>query len=813
MGNAVMGDTIREAFLTFGRYLSDTIPPVEAVEPVCALLNEQPALMSSEIIRWASGQRHGGTENASITDYVFHGVNKLNYLMHLQLISPETMTPYLNSVKQQLLNHFPDEERRLLRESFDSIGTSEGELTPRVSVMRLKAKSRDIDGGTPEGTTAEQTRNRRHSVLWNRLTSEVRQIMLSEKNGTNEERDEGVVPQLIAAAASDIQTSDEFRRFQQNLSTLRINPGTDHIFRTLSRSLPGWMIPTTGADAVQSHNPAIEAMGQIIQLAEDRWEACKRFQDMVQAAIEQFNAGSLARAATMFDLALSVSERGKVDENTVDTVRKTAHVSLDLSRLRDAVKDRDRHRLLLKVLDFFHEFAVENMLESLRKEEKRDRRHLLLSMIEIFGDAARKAAFENLKSRLGDTNVAADWHFARNLVCILNAIPRTSDIPVGEEVKVVSPFFKLSLPLPLIKEAIKHAGQNRCAESEALLIDTAEKLEQVVLDYVTSGKDPTQLVSLLDRTIFALAHFDTPTAHAMVIEHGVSRCDDWGDTASRLAYLSGQDLTAEKESLSLLIQFLKNNMPRKLLGMTIQKNEQRAVHAIKALSSTPAPIVRQTFESIVARHPESKFGKAAAAALKEFNASEQQSSAEHVLTGDMDLFGLPDLLHQLNALRATGVLTLKDSKRQLAGIISLVAGRMRNCNAGRLEGLDAMYQLLEVPTRGFFAFQGQKSSGTGQQPDSPSLPDLLPVLSEGMRRYDDLQRLRAIVPDFALLRRKEGEILTPIESEDADLVNEVWQLTAGELSPERCEAACTADSYRIRSLLARWVETGVLTTE
>ena len=95
-----------------------------------------------------------------------------------------------------------------------------------------------------------------------------------------------------------------------------------------------------------------------------------------------------------------------------------------------------------------------------------------------------------------------------------------------------------------------------------------------------------------------------------------------------------------------------------------------------------------------------------------------------------------------------------------------------------------------------------------------SLPDLAAVLSEGMRRYDELQRARAIVPDFALLRRK-GPRPTPPTSgdEDAELLDQIWQKTANGASPEECEAACRTDSYRVRTLLARWTEEGALTVE
>jgi hypothetical protein len=423
-------------------------------------------------------------------------------------------------------------------------------------------------------------------------------------------------------------------------------------------------------------------------------------------------------------------------------------------------------------------------------------------------------AFERLKEHLGDTNVATDWHFARNLVCLLNDIPRDRDVSLKEEIDLIAPLLRLSLPVPLIKEAIRFAGKTRCEESEDLLISTADKLEKAVIESADSGRDPRQRISLLDRTIFALAHFGTPKGYGRVVKHGMSRHEELGDTVERLAYLSGQDLTADRESISILIQFIKSKMPRKLLGVTIQKNEHLILHAIKALSSTPDVTVRLTFEVVAAQFPDTKFGQAAAGALEEFRSfDKQETHAGRTLTGDLDLFGLPDLLQQLDRLQVTGVLTLKDTKGNLMGTFSLLTGRMQHCSAGRLEGEEAAYQLLEKPRGGAFVFLGQRNSGIYGQPEEQRLPDLNSIIAEGMRRYDELQRLRAIVPDFALLSPKGNGPAPHSDGEDAELADQLWLKMAIGASPEECEAICLADSCRVRKLLARWVEEGVLTVE
>jgi predicted RNA-binding protein len=48
---------------------------------------------------------------------------------------------------------------------------------------------------------------------------------------------------------------------------------------------------------------------------------------------------------------------------------------------------------------------------------------------------------------------------------------------------------------------------------------------------------------------------------------------------------------------------------------------------------------------------------------------------------------------------------------------------------------------------------------------------------------------------------------------DAALADLIWQKTAAGTSPEECEAVYPADSYRIRGILAHWVEEGILIVE
>ena len=83
------------------------------------------------------------------------------------------------------------------------------------------------------------------------------------------------------------------------------------------------------------------------------------------------------------------------------------------------------------------------------------------------------------------------------------------------------------------------------------------------------------------------------------------------------------------------------------------------------------------------------------------------------------------------------------------------------------------------------------------------------LLMEGVRRYDEFKRAAAAVPDDVRLTSTGGPHSTP-EDEDPDFGTLVWkQATSGKTSQE-CEATIATDSFRVRRLLAHWVEEGAL---
>ena len=84
------------------------------------------------------------------------------------------------------------------------------------------------------------------------------------------------------------------------------------------------------------------------------------------------------------------------------------------------------------------------------------------------------------------------------------------------------------------------------------------------------------------------------------------------------------------------------------------------------------------------------------------------------------------------------------------------------------------------------------------------------LIMEGVRRYDEFQRASALVPDDAVLE-SAGSEASPVEDEANEaLIESVWERAVAGASPSELDQEMPVDSYRIRRLLAQWVEAGAL---
>ncbi len=81
---------------------------------------------------------------------------------------------------------------------------------------------------------------------------------------------------------------------------------------------------------------------------------------------------------------------------------------------------------------------------------------------------------------------------------------------------------------------------------------------------------------------------------------------------------------------------------------------------------------------------------------------------------------------------------------------------------------------------------------------------------EGLRRHDEYNAARAMVPDGIVLEPAGLKPTQPEDETDGEMLHQVWKSASTGVPPETCEGSIDTDPYRIRRMYAHWVETGSL---
>lgn len=797
---------VREALTELELYLSDIVPPLVVAGSAQLLLGRPPELVAATIRSWTAGQ-YGKSAEASVSDYLYHAVKKIHMLGEFRLVPQEPLEAHLAGLKSLVLADCPEEERAGLAENLARLEETAAAATA-APVARLHRKAESRGPSAPAASAQDEAVHRRLALYLHRLESQARQAAGSPGGPA--------LSDTLAAAAREARTAGEVEGYLSKLRDLGLQVGTADVFRALAGSLPAWALaPSAEWQGAAPESPALGAMRRMVAEAADPLEGGRRFQELVRAAVERFNAGSLPQAVSTLEAAERLIAEKKVDAGTVELARRKGDEALDPERLKIAAENASQHPSLRRLLGFFSALGPEGLLDQLAREEKRDRRRLLLALLEVHGGPARAAAYQALAVPFRDIAVEG-WYFRRNLLHLLRKIPRPGDSPPDEEIDVTVRHAGLGLPPPLIREAVANLGQLRHEKSEVALAQLLTDLEQALTR--PGDHDSRELTQLLDRVAGALARLGTPGARRALVDHALKRDPKLGDTAARLAELSSQDLSEDGETAGRLLEALKANLPFKLFGLALHQNDQVLLHTIGALSATASPAVRSAFEEIVSRFPDKEIGRAASRALEGFRrpgaaaaGAAPAAAAAGSLSGDLEVFGLPALLQSLSDSGVSGSLTLRDPRGQVFGALRLKGGKLRACQSGALSGEDAFYQLLERPAPGQFQFL--------RAPDAPDetgagpLKAILPLTLEAMRRHDELKQASVLVPDDVRLKATETRPSPYPGEKDGMLQKDLWSRVSRGATPLECEAEIRCDAYRIRRLLAHWVEQGALQTE
>ncbi|HXB55185.1 MAG TPA: protein kinase [Vicinamibacteria bacterium] len=808
-------EPIKEALFELQQYLSDHLPPLMVADSMLLLLDCPPEGVATEIYAWALAQTHGPTR-VSLTEYLFHALSKIHLMGEFRLLEKERLDAYLSELAERIIDCCSEEDEEHLRSSLKSLGRSEMVSTAEILHRQIGGERVLVPEGSaaPSGGKAPSSAGpasaaelRRLTLLVERLRQEVQD---SPPGGTVEATRSQLISQTLASAVAHATSERELEEHLGRLRELGVAAEGGDLFRSLGQGLSDWVLPGGASGSLGlDETGQVEAMRRVIVLAEEPVEMARRFRGMVYAAIDEFNQGNLGRAVKMLELAERLIKEKQFDGSFVETIRRKGHESIDISRLRKLAESPEKHAPLRTVLNFFH-FGLGHraLLDELQGETRRDRRRLLLDLLQAHGPPVRVAALQRLEAHRSGGDDPGPY-MLRNIVYLLRLIPRVDDEGIDREIDLLSFLAEPGWPPFLAREVISALASMKPAKAKQSLVGLLHSREAAL------GKadvpDRTEGHALLDRLCSALIRTAHPAAWSAVVEHALGERPELGSTIDRLAEFSSQDLRASPPVLARLLEELRARLPHRVLSFLVTRNDQALTCLIEALSGTPADEVKEALTDIVRRFSGHSFAVTAQRALEGLLARAAAPPAVPPTqneSGDLEVFGLPSLLHRVVEKQATGLLTLLDSQGTPMAALTLEGGRVRTCQIGPLQGEEAFFQLLERPFAGAFSLLGRPpnpgaSSGAG-------FLDVGALTSQGILRYGSLQKASALVPDDVALEAT-GQSPTAVPSEpDYTLVVKLWEKACAGVTPRQCEAEIPVDSFRIRRALGHWVEEGAL---
>lgn len=132
------------------------------------------------------------------------------------------------------------------------------------------------------------------------------------------------------------------------------------------------------------------------------------------------------------------------------------------------------------------------------------------------------------------------------------------------------------------------------------------------------------------------------------------------------------------------------------------------------------------------------------------------------LKGRLDELPLADLIEMTSLGGKTGHLTLFDERGAVAGGLTFRDGRLVGAACGELSAEKAFYALLAL-NNGAFDFES-----TADLDDESCDLSTQSLLMEGMRRLDELRRLRDELPATARVRLQGGDAEDELEARVLD---------------------------------------------
>jgi hypothetical protein len=787
-------DDVQEAVIDLHMYLSDQKPPLMVSDSISMLMKFPAEIMAQEISSWLGGQVLDG----AVADYLYHAAKKISLLGDLELVARDELQEYRPRLAVALVEKAPEDQRDVLKQNLDRLnGPAHSTGMIRRPLAAPPPPTAAAAPAIPSSSDPSLSLELRHLAL---MLERLRPMASAppEQKGV-------AASHFVAAAAAQSKDAAELQQRLRPLNEIGIDTTTAQIFRTLADNLAGWVLPRgEGQAPAQPAGEQVQAMRQIVTLANDPAEAAKRFREMVHAAIEQFNRGELGRAVTMFEMAELLITDNKIKPAYVDALRKDGHQYLDQARLKKFGDRADLRNQLRVILQFFTALQPVGLLNLLDGEGDREKRHQLLALLEVHGAAARAAAWDMLNASLAEGETPKPF-LQMNLVYLLRIITRPKTLTVDEEVSVVVRVSGRNSPPPLVKQVIAYLAYVRHEKAEKALFSYLKVFETMLLNPASAVYTPADLDTLLDRTCAALARYGTPRAWTLMMDHGLKTDPRLGAPYLRLIEAGRFDLSASKDLVVKALAAIQAELPKGGLlgGLGAKPNEAKAVALIQALAGTPLPEVTECFTMIKDKH-KGKLAETATKALTNLSTL-GKPPAQAAFSGSLEIFGLPNVLQTIAQSQLSGVLSVLTEAGKPQASLVFAKGMFLAGEHEKIVGDAAVYQLLERPFPGTFSLVNKTDPrGANANPQ-----DIFGLLMEGVRRHDEYKRAAALVSDLARLKAT-GKPNTPPEGEDPAFAASVWkEVTAGK-TPLEIEAVINTDCYRIRQALSHWVDQGAL---
>jgi hypothetical protein len=821
---------LRDALEDLERYLADQVAPLLVADSVETLFDYPPALTAEALYHWSHTQQslRGGGE--AISDLAYHALKKIQLFEELQLLPPDRLVGFLAAAAERLIELAPELERERLASRLQFLRQGHAATVPIVD--RLHRAPEVGVGAAPAPAAAavsplspEELRAlRRFSLLVDRLPAGA---------GAPGGLDESVAArQLLVLAAAEASNAGELERRLARLQEAGVGPAVSRdLVRSLASAIPDWIL-RRGERVEIVHGESVEAVRRVVRLAGDKARTTERWKDLLRSAAESFNQGAYARAATLLDLADRMVRDGEVDAHVADLTRGSAHSAFEPARLLAAASDEQNRPILRRMVEFFPDWSVRELLDDLVFQPDPKRRRLLLALLEIWGAEAYRPVLDRLAAAITENSRDPNaWWYHRNLVYLLHRLPRPDEVDAKQVLELAGGFSTLGHHPSFQRETFTLLGQLPGGLGAPLLVQRLKDAERALAGTAPPPHEPREMEKILGSLAAPLARTGSPVAWRALIEHGLAQRPRTGDASARLRELAGVDLSADRESLSRLLEAARFLRPKKLLGFVVSRNEATLADVARALSGTSDAAARRLLADLAEQFPDREVGRiagggpppAGAAAAGSAAAAAVESDEEEAfvptparrpvaaprasLSGDLEIFGLPGLIQNLQQSEASGRLVLRRTSGEERATMQLVGGRLGECRYGELEGEAAFYQIFEHPTPGTFEFAREVASTAAGRSAGV---DPLALLMEAMRRFDEFQQLRVLLPDQARLRPGSVRPSTPESERDGEVVRRVWTRAREGGTVTEVERAALVDSYRVRILLAHWLEEGAV---